>query len=240
MAPGQGRKPGMKRPLILQFLMALAPALLCAATIPVNVGPGTSFSPASISINTGDTVVWQFVGPNHTTTSDATIGPETWNSNVVPVGGSFSHTFGTAGTFPYYCAIHSFAGGTMMNGQVMVSAPPPPLTPAVSTVLPSSGPTAGGTAVALTGSNFLPGCTVSFGGVAAAVSFISASSLQATTPAHAAGPVSLLVNCSNGSVTLPGGFVYLAPSAPVPAVSGPALIALLVMLAIAGFTALRR
>jgi len=67
-----------------------------------------------------------------------------------------------------------------------------------------------------------------------------ASSLQATAPAHAAGPVNMVINCSNGSVTLPGGFLYLAPSAPVPAVSGPALIALLVMLALAGFTALRR
>ena len=35
------------------------------------------------------------------------------------VGGNFSHTFLTAGTYPYYCTIH---GATAMHGSVIVSA----------------------------------------------------------------------------------------------------------------------
>ena len=231
----------MTRSLTLQLLMAFAPTLVCAATIPVNVGPGLSFSPASITINTGDTVVWRFLGPNHTTTSDATTGPEIWSSNVVTVGGAFSHTFVTVGTFPYYCAIHSFAGGTIMNAQVTVSAPLPPITPTVNAVSPAIGPASGGTAVALTGSNFLPDCTVSFGGVPGAVTFGGTSSLQAVTPAHAPGQVDVFVNCSNGAASLPNGFLFVAPAAVgAPAVSLPGLVALFVLLAIAGITASSR
>ena len=35
------------------------------------------------------------------------------------VGFTFSHTFATAGTFHYYCAIHT----TMMQGDVVVATP---------------------------------------------------------------------------------------------------------------------
>ena len=37
-----------------------------------------------------------------------------------------------AGDWPYYCAIHSFPGGTAMNGVVHVTAPAPAPTPALS------------------------------------------------------------------------------------------------------------
>ncbi|HEY2978588.1 MAG TPA: IPT/TIG domain-containing protein, partial [Burkholderiaceae bacterium] len=66
--------------------------------------------------------------------------------------------------------------------------------PFVSAVSPTSGSTGGGTAVSISGGRFASGAGVSFGGAAASnVSVASASSITATTPAHAAGAVTVVV-----------------------------------------------
>ncbi len=82
--------------------------------------------------------------------------------------------------------------------------------PLIAAVNPSSGPAAGGTAVTITGTGFGgPGTTVSFGGVAAAMTGGSATSLQVTTPAHAAGAVDVVVtNPDAQTATKPAGFAY--------------------------------
>ena len=79
---------------------------------------------------------------------------------------------------------------------------------AVSSVTPNSGATAGGTSVLVTGSGFASGATVSFGGTAASsVSVLSATQINATAPAHAAGAVSVAVTNPDGSQgSLPSGF----------------------------------
>jgi len=65
----------------------------------------------------------------------------------------------------------------------------------------------------LTGTNFAPGATVTLGGSAAtAVTVVSATTITATTPAHAAGVVNVVVtNPGTQSATLVNGFTYLAP-----------------------------
>ncbi len=66
--------------------------------------------------------------------------------------------------------------------------------PTIASVTPNEGPVAGGTAVVIAGTNFQPGATVSFGGVAAtAVTVKSATEIDATTPPHAAGAVDVVV-----------------------------------------------
>jgi hypothetical protein len=66
--------------------------------------------------------------------------------------------------------------------------------PSVSAISPTSGPTTGGIAVTITGTGFVSGATIMIGGSAATgVAFVSATSLTATTPAHAAGPVNVVV-----------------------------------------------
>ena len=99
--------------------------------------------------------------------------------------------------------------GTLSNG-FTYTAPP-----TVTSVAPGSGSTVGGTAVTITGTNFVSGATVSFGGAAATgVSFVSSTGLTATTPAHAAGAVNVVVtNPSAQSGTLTNGFTYTAPVA---------------------------
>ncbi len=82
--------------------------------------------------------------------------------------------------------------------------------PTVNTVTPASGPIAGGTTITIQGSDFVNGATVSVGGTAATgVTFVSSTTLNAVTPAHAAGTVPVMVTNPDGrSGTLTTGFTY--------------------------------
>ena len=83
--------------------------------------------------------------------------------------------------------------GSLANGFTFVAPP------AVTTVSPNSGPSAGGTAVTLTGTDFTTGATVTIGGVAATnVIVVSATSITLTTPAHSAGAVTVVVTNPDG------------------------------------------
>lgn len=84
--------------------------------------------------------------------------------------------------------------------------------PNVTGVAPASGTANGGTTITIIGSNFQPGATVSLGGTPASnVSFVSDTTLTATTPAHASGLVSIVVaNPDAQNATRANAFTYLA------------------------------
>ncbi len=114
----------------------LAAASSRAATVTVQVGPGgsMSFSPASVDIQIGDTVQWNWASGPHSVRS----GTQQQPSNILSSGTqspafSYSHTFPTAGTVPYFCEVH----GNMMSGTVSVTAPTP--TPSPTPILPRVG-----------------------------------------------------------------------------------------------------
>jgi Domain of unknown function (DUF1929)/IPT/TIG domain len=94
--------------------------------------------------------------------------------------------------------------------------------PTVNGVSPTSGTTAGGTPVTITGTGFLAGATVTFGTTAATgVAVASNTSITATTPAHAAGAVTVTVtNTDAQSGPLTNGFTYTTPANPAPTVTG--------------------
>ena len=95
-------------------------------------------------------------------------------------------------------------------------------TPAVTGVSPNSGPTAGGTTVTISGSNFLAGALVLFGATPATnVSVVSATQVQAVTPANAAGPATVSVqDPGNLGGSLSGGFTYTANQSGSPTITG--------------------
>ena len=71
--------------------------------------------------------------------------------------------------------------------------------PTISSLSATSGPSTGGTVVTITGTNFVAGAHVTFGGSAGtAVTVTSATSITVTAPAHAAGAVSVAVTNPNG------------------------------------------
>lgn len=83
--------------------------------------------------------------------------------------------------------------------------------PTMTLVSPSSGPTAGGTAATLTGTNFTGVTGVTFGGTAATnVVVVNDTSITCDTPAHAAGAVSVLATNADGSNTANSAYTYNA------------------------------
>jgi plastocyanin len=71
------------------------------------------FQPATLTVQTGTTVRWTNHGRHeHTVTADGGY----WAFKQLPREGSFEHTFTAPGTYPYYCAIHSYE----MRGTVIV------------------------------------------------------------------------------------------------------------------------
>jgi hypothetical protein len=104
-------------------------------------------------------------------------------------------------------ARHSGSGKTAQV-QVTILAPPPVL----RSVVPSTGPVAGGTEITLEGQWFIPGVTVTIGGrPVSSLARGSDSSLTGVTPPGTGGPQDIVVTTARGSVTLPGGFTYRGP-----------------------------
>jgi hypothetical protein len=84
--------------------------------------------------------------------------------------------------------------------------------PTLISVTPNTGFIAGGTVVDLAGLHFRPGATATFGGIAATIVSVTSTHITATTPAHAAGLVSVTVtNPDSQSSTLAGAFTYAIP-----------------------------
>lgn len=75
-----------------------------------------SFSPATVKIKKGTTVTWT----NNDTIGHNVVADDANNSGGLPAshalmgqGETFSHTFGTVGTFTYHCTPHPFMKGTV-------------------------------------------------------------------------------------------------------------------------------
>jgi hypothetical protein len=87
-----------------------------------------------------------------------------------------------------------------------------PTPPALTNVSPAQGATAGGTSVTITGTDFTGATSVTFGGAAASSFTVdSATQITATTPAHAAGAVSVDVTSPAGTSSANTLFTYVAP-----------------------------
>jgi IPT/TIG domain len=107
-----------------------------------------------------------------------------------------------SGTVDVTVTTPSGTSATSSADQFTYGTPPP----TVSSVSPSGGTVAGGTSVVITGTGFTGATAVTFGGVAATIGTVSATSITATTPAHGAGAVNVQVTTPAGTGT--GGNLY--------------------------------
>lgn len=89
----------------LAFLAVLMQSAAWPAIFNVDIEPN-DFNPDPLTINVNDQVVWTWVSDFHSTTSDTGL----WDSGVFDSGHTFTNTFTSAGSFPYYCVIHGFTG----------------------------------------------------------------------------------------------------------------------------------
>lgn len=96
-------------------------------TVSVIIPAGTSspgcetsnacYTPASVTINVGDTVKWDNVDTAaHTVTSGSPAdGPSgVFDSSLVMGKASFEHTFDNAGTYDYFCMVHPWMVGNVI------------------------------------------------------------------------------------------------------------------------------
>jgi hypothetical protein len=102
------------------------------------------------------------------------------------------------------------SGGLTQKTRVSVQLLPAPVPTGIS---PVAGSTLGGTAVTLSGADFVAAgaTTVAFDGQVALLYEVTPTSLTALTPPHAAGPVTVTVTTGGATATLTGSFTYLPP-----------------------------
>ena len=163
----------------------------------------TSVSPNS-GLTAGGTAV-TITGTNFAAPATVTIGG-TAATNVAVMNGTTIMAMtppGVAGVATVMVTV-SGQSGSLATGFTYIGVP------TVTSVSPNSGPTSGGTAVTITGTNFATGATVTFGGTAATnVVVVSGTSITATTPAGSGGAVTVTVtNPLAQSGSLPSGFTY--------------------------------
>ena len=121
-----------KYSLLSLALLAFLTTSVEANTFTINQA-GTSFSPDDLTIEVGDTVIWQWSGGNHTVTegTDGTIdGDEAFHSPLNSTVTSYTVTFDAAflaanprinGRYDYFCSPHFSFG---MTGVVTVNLGP--------------------------------------------------------------------------------------------------------------------
>jgi plastocyanin len=125
--------PGM---LIVSSALTVSAA---TTNVIVGFGGGDSFSPKIVNINAGDTIIWNWMGNVHTTSSGS--GGVTngfWDSGAMAqnTGFSFTNTLNSAGNYPFFCRIH-FGAPFFMTGLVNVASVTLP--PSVSITNPPDG-----------------------------------------------------------------------------------------------------
>ena len=75
------------------------------------------FIPSTVVITVGGTITWENTDTAAHTSSSGTPadGPSgVFDSSLIIAGGSYSHTFDTAGTFDYFCMVHPWMEGTVI------------------------------------------------------------------------------------------------------------------------------
>jgi plastocyanin len=77
----------------------------------VNVAiSGFAFNPPSLNITVGTTITWT---NQDSTTHNVKADDNSWGSNDLNKGDTFSYTFNQAGTYSYHCGFHANMKGTI-------------------------------------------------------------------------------------------------------------------------------
>ena len=171
----------------------------------------TSISPNTGSTN-GETSV-TITGTSFNYGATVTIGGNLATTIIVVNSTTITARTAAHGAGPVNVVVTNYNGPSVTLTSGFTYTTGSPTAPAISSITPNSGPTSGGTAVTISGINFAAGATVTLGGSPATdVTVVNNTTITATTPAHAAGAVSVVVtNPNNQTATLTNGFSYTAP-----------------------------
>ena len=162
----------------------------------------TSVAPSDGPVTGGTSVI--IVGNNLANASSVTIGGVTAPITAdTTISLTVTAPAGVAGSAD---VVVTTVGGkaTDTGGYTYVSVP------TITSVAPSHGPATGGTSAIISGSNLASASSVTIGGVTAAITAGSATSLTVTTPVGAAGSADVVVTTVGGSATDTGGYTYVS------------------------------
>lgn len=114
--------------IVVGALVGAGTALAASQSVAIS---GLSYSPASVTVNVGDSVTWTNSDAQaHTATAD----DASWGTGTITgSGGTGAVTFSTAGSFPYHCTIHPSMTGTVT---VQAAAAAPTQAPAAGATNP--------------------------------------------------------------------------------------------------------
>ena len=126
-----------------------------AAADPGDTISDFKFTPATVTIHSGDTITWTNDGPSEHT---ATASNGSFDTGLLKKGQSASHTFTQPGTYAYICTIHPFMHGTIV---VLASTTTTTTTTSTATTTPTSTtPSTGSTTPSSTASTQTSGATL--------------------------------------------------------------------------------
>ena len=166
----------------------------------------TGISPASGTTLGGTSVT--ITGTNFTSATGVTIGGAAATNVTVLNATTITATTAARSAGTASVIVTTPGGGNAANTLYTYVTP----APVVTGVSPSSGTTAGGTSIAITGSNLTGATSVTVGGVAATgVQVFTDNQITAFTPAGTAGTASVIVTTPGGSNAANSLFTYVAP-----------------------------
>ncbi|MGA9797564.1 MAG: IPT/TIG domain-containing protein [Terriglobales bacterium] len=196
------------------WVMQMATFILASAPTPTVTGIGPSTGPTS-----GGTSV-TITGTNFAAGATVTFGANAATNVTVLNSATITASTPAGGVGAVTVTVTNSTGrsGSLSSAFTYTSANP---APTVSSISPNTGPIAGETGVTITGTGFLSGATVTLGGNSATgVTVVSSTSITATSPAHAAGAVNVVVtNTDAQSGTLTNGYSYTNPAPTVTSIT---------------------
>ncbi len=136
--------------------------------------------------------------------------PSTVRINSGQSTATFTATANAAGFAKVSVTLPNENGAATLSSTVTVEDS---ATPAITSIEPASGPSAGGTPFLARGALLTGDCTLLFGGApTTAISLTSEGMLTGKTPPHASGAVDVTLTCGTSTFVLTNAFTYTAPS----------------------------
>ena len=153
---------------------------------------------------------------------------------------SSSATFTTRGILNAGTYTYTWGAGTNADSLTVIISPANPV-PTVASVSPTTGSTAGGTAITITGTDLTGATAITVDGAACTNVTASSTSATCTTPAGTAGTASVEVTTPGGTSSANTLFTYVTPvAAPIPTLSEWAMIFLASLMGLFAFARIRR
>ncbi len=95
---------------LIIILLAFVSSVLSAQSLHIVEVTDFEFIPMNVDVSVGDTVEWQWVEGDHTTTSDSTSGQNVWDAPIDATNPTFRFVITAPGVHNYHCTPHLSLG----------------------------------------------------------------------------------------------------------------------------------